>query len=198
MVKTDPPAGAKSSTATPPSPLVNAVSARPCAFSVATARQLLSANGWNVVPGGQTTCVKPGTRPGECGAGIRAREGISLNVDYVSGVPSLHDEMKDLAARAKTCKLKLDEFQGGGFTISNLGMFGVKEFAAIINPPQSLIVSVGTIVKKPVVDAGGAVRAGQRMTVGISCDHRVVDGAIGAQFLAELKKLLENPVWLLV
>jgi peptide/nickel transport system substrate-binding protein len=87
----------------PPSPLVNAatVSARPCAFSVAAARQLLSANGWNVVPGGPSTCVKPGTGAGKCGAGIKAGEGISFNVDYLSGVASVHDEMKDLVAQAR-------------------------------------------------------------------------------------------------
>jgi pyruvate dehydrogenase E2 component (dihydrolipoamide acetyltransferase) len=107
-------------------------------------------------------------------------------------------EIKDLAGKARSKKLKPEDYQGGTITVSNLGGYGVEQFFAIINPPQSLIVSVGTIVKKPVVDGNGAVRAGQRMAVGISCDHRVVDGAIGAQFLAELKKLLENPVLLLV
>jgi peptide/nickel transport system substrate-binding protein len=93
----------------PPSPLVNAaaVSASPCAFSVAAAGQLLTANGWNVVPGGQTTCVKPGPGAGECGAGIKAGEGISFNVDYLSGVVSVQDEMKDLAAQAKRVGIKL-------------------------------------------------------------------------------------------
>jgi len=93
----------------PPSPLVNttAISARPCAFSVAAARQLLSANGWNVVSGGTTTCVKPGTGAGECGAGINAGEGISFNVDYISGVVSLQDEMKDLAAQARRVGINL-------------------------------------------------------------------------------------------
>jgi peptide/nickel transport system substrate-binding protein len=93
----------------PPSPLVNAaaVSARPCAFSVAAARQLLTANGWNVVPGGQTTCVKPGTGPGACGAEIKAGEGILFNVDYQSGVVSVHDEMKDLAAQARRVGINL-------------------------------------------------------------------------------------------
>lgn len=107
-------------------------------------------------------------------------------------------EIKDLAGRARSKKLKPEDYQGGTITVSNLGGYGVEQFFAIINPPQSLIVSVGTIVKKPVVGSDGAIRAGQRITVGISCDHRVVDGAIGAQFLAELKKLLESPVLLLV
>ncbi len=93
----------------PPSPLVNpaAISMRPCAFSVAAAGQLLSANGWNVVPGGTTTCVKPGTRAGECGAGIQAGEGISFNVDYLSGDASVQEEMKDLAAQARRVGINL-------------------------------------------------------------------------------------------
>ena len=85
----------------PPSPLVTPVSTRPCAFSVAAAQQLFTANGWNVVPGGTTTCVKPGTGPGDCGTGIAAGEGISFNVDYSSGDASLQDEMNDLAAQAR-------------------------------------------------------------------------------------------------
>ncbi len=87
----------------PPSPLVNApaVSTRACAFSVFAARQLLSANGWKVVPGGTTTCVKPGTGPGDCGAGIKPGEGISFNVDYASGAVSLQDEMEDLATQGR-------------------------------------------------------------------------------------------------
>jgi peptide/nickel transport system substrate-binding protein len=93
----------------PPSPLVNAaaVSARPCAFSTAAARQLLSANGWNVVPAGTTTCVKPGAAASECGAGIKAGEGISFNVDYLSGVASVRDEMDDLAAQARRVGINL-------------------------------------------------------------------------------------------
>ena len=87
----------------PPSPLVNptAISARPCAFSVATARQLLATNGWRVVRGGTTMCTKPGTGPGECGAGIKGGEGISFNIDYVTGVVSIQDEMEDLATQAR-------------------------------------------------------------------------------------------------
>ena len=107
-------------------------------------------------------------------------------------------DIKDLAARARTKKLKPEEYQGGTITVSNLGGYGVEQFFAIINPPQSLIVSVGAIVRKPVVDAADQIVIGQRITLGISCDHRVVDGAIGAQFLAELKKLLENPALMLI
>ncbi|MBV8142399.1 MAG: 2-oxo acid dehydrogenase subunit E2 [Verrucomicrobia bacterium] len=107
-------------------------------------------------------------------------------------------ELKELASRARSKKLKPEEYQGGTITVSNLGGYGVEQFYAIINPPQAVIVSVGTIVKKPVIDAAGQVIPGQRIILGISCDHRVVDGAIGAQFLGELKKLLENPTLLLL
>jgi pyruvate dehydrogenase E2 component (dihydrolipoamide acetyltransferase) len=107
-------------------------------------------------------------------------------------------DIKDLAARARSKKLKPEEYQGGTITVSNLGGYGVEQFFAIINPPQSLIVSVGAVVKKPVVNAADQIVIGQRITLGISCDHRVVDGAIGAQFLAELKKLLENPALMLI
>ncbi|MGA8659591.1 MAG: pyruvate dehydrogenase complex dihydrolipoamide acetyltransferase [Chthoniobacterales bacterium] len=107
-------------------------------------------------------------------------------------------DIKDLANRARSKKLKPEEYQGGTITVSNLGGYGVEQFFAIINPPQSVIVSVGTIIQKPVVNAAGQIVVGQRIILGISCDHRVVDGAIGAQFLAELKKLLENPALMLI
>ncbi len=106
--------------------------------------------------------------------------------------------IKDLAARARSKKLKPEEYQGGTITVSNLGAYGVEQFYAIINPPQAVIVSVGTIVKKPVLNAAGQVVPGQRIILGVSCDHRVVDGAVGAQFLGELKKFLENPTLLLL
>jgi pyruvate dehydrogenase E2 component (dihydrolipoamide acetyltransferase) len=107
-------------------------------------------------------------------------------------------EVKDLAAKARSKKLKPEQYQGGTITVSNLGSYGVDQFFAIINPPQSLIVSVGAILKKPVVNAAGAIVTGQRIVLALSCDHRVVDGAIGAQFLAELKRLLETPALMLV
>jgi pyruvate dehydrogenase E2 component (dihydrolipoamide acetyltransferase) len=106
--------------------------------------------------------------------------------------------VKDLAARARSKKLKPEEYQGGTITVSNLGSYGVEQFYAIINPPQSVIVSVGTIVKKPVLSATGQIVPGQRIVLGVSCDHRVVDGAVGAQFLAELKRFLETPTLLLL
>ena len=107
-------------------------------------------------------------------------------------------EVKDLAARARSKKLKPEEYQGGTFTVSNLGSYGIDRFDAIINPPQAAILSVGGIVKKPVVNQAGEIVAGQRIDLGLSCDHRVVDGALGAQYLAELRRLLESPLLLLM
>jgi len=109
----------------------------------------------------------------------------------------ISQEVKDMAARAKNKKLKPNEFDGGTITVSNLGAWGVEFFDAIVNPPQALIISVGAAIEKPVVKDGQIV-AGLRMNVGISCDHRVVDGAVAAQFLAELKKLLEQPALMLI
>ena len=106
--------------------------------------------------------------------------------------------VKDLAGRARTKKLKPDEYAGGTITVTNLGAYGIEQFCAIINPPQALILAVGAIVKKPVVGAGDTIVAGQRMTVTLSADHRVVDGAVGANYLAELKKLLETPALMLM
>jgi pyruvate dehydrogenase E2 component (dihydrolipoamide acetyltransferase) len=107
-------------------------------------------------------------------------------------------EIKDLAGRARSKKLKPEEYQGGTITVSNLGGYGVEQFFAIINPPQAVIVSVGAIVKKPVINEAGQIVPGQRFVVGVSCDHRVVDGAVAAQFLGELKKLLESPAMMLI
>jgi pyruvate dehydrogenase E2 component (dihydrolipoamide acetyltransferase) len=107
-------------------------------------------------------------------------------------------EIKDLASKARSKKLKPEQYQGGTITVSNLGSYGVDQFFAIINPPQSLIVSVGAILKKPVVNAAGAIVPGQRIVLALSCDHRVVDGAIGAEFLAALKRLIETPALMLV
>jgi pyruvate dehydrogenase E2 component (dihydrolipoamide acetyltransferase) len=105
---------------------------------------------------------------------------------------------KDLATRAREKKLKPEEYQGGTITVSNLGSYGIESFSAIINPPQAAIVSVGAIVKKPVVNERDEIVVGERMSVGLSCDHRVVDGAIGSQYLSELRQLLENPALMLI
>jgi len=112
-------------------------------------------------------------------------------------VASISHEMKDLAARARDGKLKPEEFQGGGFSISNLGMFGVKDFAAIINPPQGCILAVGAGEQRPVVK-DGALAVATVMSCTLSVDHRVVDGAVGAQFLAAFKELIEKPYALVV
>jgi pyruvate dehydrogenase E2 component (dihydrolipoamide acetyltransferase) len=106
--------------------------------------------------------------------------------------------VKDLATRARTKKLKPDEYQGGTLTVSNLGAYGIDSFSAIINPPQAIILAVGAVVKKPVVNSRNEIVVGQRLNIGLSCDHRVVDGAIGAEYLAELRKLIENPALMLI
>lgn len=106
--------------------------------------------------------------------------------------------VKDLAERARTKKLKLEEYQGGTITVTNLGSYGIESFSAIINPPQVIILAIGAIVKKPVVNAKAEIAVGQRMAIGLSADHRVVDGAIGAQYLAELRQLLEHPTLMLI
>ena len=110
----------------------------------------------------------------------------------------LSDTVKDLAARARTKKLKPEEYQGGTFTVSNLGSYGIESFFAIVNPPQAAILSVGATVKKPVINAKGEIVPGQRMALGLSCDHRVVDGSLGSQFLGELRGLIENPTLMLL
>ena len=112
------------------------------------------------------------------------------------GLAAIADEMKDLAARARAGKLMPDEYQGGGFSISNLGMYGVKEFAAIINPPQSCILAVGAGEQRPVV-RDGELAVATMMSCTLSCDHRVVDGALGAQFLKVLKGFIESPATML-
>jgi len=121
---------------------------------------------------------------------------IVRNAD-MKGMAQIAIEMKDLAARAKTGKLKLHEFQGGGFTISNLGMFGVKEFAAIINPPQAMILAVG-VGEERVVARKGEMVIRNMMSCTLAVDHRVVDGAMGAQFLQTLRVYIEQPAAMLV
>ncbi len=107
-------------------------------------------------------------------------------------------EMRDLAERARSKKLAPHEYQGGVSAISNLGMYGVREFAAIINPPHGTLLAVGAARRAPVEAEDGAVKFVSQMTVTLSCDHRVVDGALGAQLLAAFKALVEKPVTFLV
>ena len=119
------------------------------------------------------------------------RDAHNLSLREISGA------VKDLAVRARSKKIKPEEYQGGTLTISNLGAFGIDSFYAIVNPPQAAILAVGAIVKKPVVNAQDQIVAGQRMTIALSGDHRVVDGAAGAEFLATIRKSLESPTTLL-
>jgi pyruvate dehydrogenase E2 component (dihydrolipoamide acetyltransferase) len=107
-------------------------------------------------------------------------------------------EMRDLADRARHKKLKPNEYQGGSSAISNLGMYGVREFSAIINPPHATILAVGTTRRAPIESAGGSVKFISQMTVTLSCDHRVVDGALGAELLAAFKALVESPITALI
>ena len=121
---------------------------------------------------------------------IRAAQGKSLR--------EISEAVKDLAHRARHKRMKPEEFQGGTFTVSNLGSYGIDSFSAIINPPQGFILSIGAIVKKAVIDDSDQIVVGQRMSIGMSCDHRVIDGALGAEYLKELRGLLENPALLLI
>jgi pyruvate dehydrogenase E2 component (dihydrolipoamide acetyltransferase) len=106
--------------------------------------------------------------------------------------------VKDLALRARDKKLKPDEYAGGTITVSNLGSYGIEQFCAIVNPPQAAILAVGAIVKKPVVNSRDEIEIGHRMSITLSGDHRVVDGAVAAAFLSEVKKLIESPALMLV
>jgi pyruvate dehydrogenase E2 component (dihydrolipoamide acetyltransferase) len=134
------------------------------------------------------------------GVAVAINDGLIVpvvrNADRKS-ILEISREVKDLATRARDRKLRPEEFSGGTFSISNLGMFDVTEFTAIINPPESAILAVGAVKKVPVVK-GDELAVGQRMRVTLSSDHRVIDGALAAQFLAELRRLLENPVSLFV
>jgi len=112
-------------------------------------------------------------------------------------LPEIAAEMRDLGARARAGKLKLPEFQGGTFSLSNLGMYGIKDFAAVINPPHGCILAVGAGEQRPVVK-NGALAVATVMSCTLACDHRVVDGAVGAQYLAAFKKLIEHPPILLL
>jgi pyruvate dehydrogenase E2 component (dihydrolipoamide acetyltransferase) len=117
---------------------------------------------------------------------------IVKNADHKS-LLAISNEVKDLAKRAKEGKLAPSEFQGGSFSISNLGMYGIDHFNAIINPPQACILSVGGIIEKPVIK-NGTVVPGKTITIGLSVDHRVIDGADAAMFLGTLKSIIENPI----
>jgi len=116
---------------------------------------------------------------------------------HIKTVSQISAEMKDLAARAKARKLKPDEYQGGSTAVSNLGMYGIKQFTAVINPPQSSILAVGISEERPVV-RHGKIEIANMMSVTLTCDHRAMDGALGAQLLAAFRALIENPVLMVV
>jgi pyruvate dehydrogenase E2 component (dihydrolipoamide acetyltransferase) len=121
---------------------------------------------------------------------IRAAQNKSLR--------EISELAKDLAHRARNKRMKPEEFQGGTFTVSNLGGMGIDSFSAVINPPQGFILAIGKITKVPVIDDCDQIVVGHRMSIAMSCDHRVIDGALGAEYLKELRHLLENPALLLV
>ena len=107
-------------------------------------------------------------------------------------------EAKSLINKARNKKLGPDQMSGSTFTVTNLGMYGIDFFSGIINPPNAAILSVGAIIQKPFVNSSGDIQAGQTMMLGLSCDHRLVDGAIAASFLQSLAETLENPASMLV
>jgi pyruvate dehydrogenase E2 component (dihydrolipoamide acetyltransferase) len=135
----------------------------------------------------------------------RAHIGIAVALEDGLITPVLRDcqaksltriavESRDLTERARGRKLRATELSGATFSVSNLGMYDVTEFSAIINPPEGAILAVGTVRRVPVVDTAGSIGVGRRMMLTLSCDHRVMDGAMGARFLQELKRLLEEPL----
>ena len=134
------------------------------------------------------------------GIAVALEEGLITPVlrdCHAKSLAQIADESRDLAARARVRKLRAQELSGATFSISNLGMFDVAEFSAIINPPEGAILAVGSVRRVPVVDEAG-LGVGRRMALTISCDHRVMDGAMGARFLQDVKRLLEEPLRLLV
>ena len=134
------------------------------------------------------------------GVAVAVDEGLLVPVIRhadMKTMSQINTEVKAMALKAKDRKLQPEEMTGNTFTISNLGMFDIEEFTAIINPPDSCILAVGSIIQKPIVKNGEIV-VGNMMRVTLSCDHRVVDGATGAKFLQTLKGVLEDPIRLLV
>lgn len=134
------------------------------------------------------------------GVAVAVEEGLLVPVVRFAdtkGIAQLGSEIKDLAGRARDKKIKPEEMQGGTFAVSNLGMYGIEDFTSIINPPNGCILSVGQIKETPVVKNGQIV-PGNVLKLSLSCDHRVVDGAVGSAFLQSLKMYLENPVTMLV
>jgi pyruvate dehydrogenase E2 component (dihydrolipoamide acetyltransferase) len=137
----------------------------------------------------------------DLGIAVAIEDGLLTPVVRAAQNKSLREistAAKDLASRARNKRMKPEEFHGGSFTVSNLGGMGIDSFSAVINPPQGFILAVGKVNKVPVIDDCDQIVVGQRMSITMSCDHRVIDGALGAEYLKELRHLLENPALLLV
>jgi pyruvate dehydrogenase E2 component (dihydrolipoamide acetyltransferase) len=137
----------------------------------------------------------------DLGVAVAIEDGLLTPVIRAAQDKSLREisaSAKDLAHRARNKRMKPEEFQGGTFTVSNLGGMGIDSFSAVINPPQGFILAVGKLTKSPVVDDCDQMMVGHRMSITMSCDHRVIDGALGAEYLKELRHLLENPALLMV
>src|SRR5437762_4819606 len=137
----------------------------------------------------------------DLGIAVAIEDGLLTPVIHGAQNKSLREIselVKDLAHRARNKRMKPEEFQGGTFTVSNLGGMGIDSFSAVINPPQGFILAIGKITKVPVVDDCDQIVVGHRMSITMSCDHRVIDGALCAEYLKELRHLLENPALLLV
>ena len=137
----------------------------------------------------------------DLGVAVAIDEGLLTPVIRAAQDKSLREISalaKDLAHRARNKRMKPEEFQGGTFTVSNLGGMGIDSFSAVINPPQGFILAVGKVTKMPIVDDCDQLLVGHRMSITMSCDHRVIDGALGAEYLKELRHLLENPALLMV
>jgi pyruvate dehydrogenase E2 component (dihydrolipoamide acetyltransferase) len=138
----------------------------------------------------------------DCSVAVQTPAGLMVpivrNAD-TKGLAAISSDVKSLAAKAREGKLQPQEYEGGTFTVSNLGMFGVSQFAAIVNPPQACILAVGSAEKKVVPSAdGNGFEEGTFVTVTLSCDHRVIDGAVGAQWLQAFKGFLEDPASMLL
>jgi pyruvate dehydrogenase E2 component (dihydrolipoamide acetyltransferase) len=136
----------------------------------------------------------------DIGVAVAIEDGLITPVVRSADQKSLSEiasEVRDFAERARNRKLRPEEYTGASFSISNLGMFGIDEFTAVINPPEGAILAVGAMSPKPVV-RDNEITVRQMMRVTMSCDHRVIDGATGAKFLQTFKKILENPLYLVV
>jgi len=136
----------------------------------------------------------------DIGVAVATENGLITPIVRAAELKSLVDiggEVRELADRARARKLKPEEYTGATFSISNLGMFGIEEFTAVINPPEGAILAVGAMAAKPVVKEN-QVAIRQTMRVTMSCDHRVIDGAVGAKFLQTFKQIMENPLYLFV